>query len=467
MFEIIGAFIRVMGRIMGNLYRNDRTAFLIALAAFVGGFYAWPSGLYWLAFLGYVGCLHALQRRGEGLELVQSVKRASDACKGAEPQTEPQQQTPQEPPSEGPQDPPKDSPIQELTDTGKEAVQKTIRFTKAFLSDEERAAAETPGGMAAMQQRDAVIDIALVEEFLRRTIRGQDSAVDAVIATLKRAAAGLKVKKDSPICVFLFLGPTGTGKTELVKQLAAALGRHLVRFDMPNFNNEHGVWELIGSPPGYVGSDKAGHLTGEIRSNPDAVLLLDEIEKAYPKIWDPFLRVLDEGKLKDQAQGFTADFRNVMIFLTSNLLAHEDYTADEKQLRNLVLNSGYFRPELLNRIDRIVMFRHFDTATLHDIAAGTLTGYLQMFVTASRLDVDIDIDVRVVPFILRNVDTKFGARDIQRFIEKHIGDKLADGFLDARAVFSSFDAITVQLNEDQADINIEFSGKISGGGSQE
>lgn len=209
-------------------------------------------------------------------------------------------------------------------------------------------------------------------------------------------------------------------------------------------------------PPGYVGSDKPGRLTGEIYNNPDAVLLLDEIEKANQKIWDPFLRVLDEGKLKDQSsKGFTADFKNVMIFLTSNLLQTEDFIEDEKELRNKVLSEGYFRPELLNRINRIVMFKRFDVETIRDISADIVHNFVENFAKNNKLEnVDIQLSRSVVDYIIKNIDLKFGVRDAQRFIEKNLGDVLADAYLDAKTKGSEVSEIVVKSDGKKMEVSI-------------
>ena len=305
-----------------------------------------------------------------------------------------------------------------------------IRFTGAFLSDEQG-------------QANQALDISGIEAMCKARIKGQDHAIDAVLNTLKRSAANIRIKAESPLCVFLFLGPTGTGKTEIVKQIALASKRPLVRFDMPNFSSEAGTWELIGSPPGYVGSEKSGRLTGEIRSNANAVLLLDEIEKAHPKIFDPFLRVLDEGKLKDQSQGFTADFKHVMIFLTSNLLQNEDFIEDEKLLRNKVSSEGFFRPELLNRIDRICMFKPFTKAIMGDIVANMLYGFVEKFAYGNKLNADISIDRSCIECTLDSIDLKYGVRDAERFIDKELGDALANAWLDVVQSGRSVSEITI------------------------
>lgn len=299
-------------------------------------------------------------------------------------------------------------------------IKRGIQFIGDFLSDEQKVAQSS-------------LDIVTVEKTLKSKIKGQDHAIEAVVSTLKRAAAGIRVKPESPLCVFLLLGATGTGKTEIVKQISKATGRPLVRFDMPNFSSDAGIWELIGSPTGYVGSDRPGRLVSEIVNNPDAVLLLDEIEKANPKIWDPFLSILDEGRLKGQGDmALTANFKNVLVFMTSNLLQYEDTIEDEAKLRNEVLMSGYFRPEILNRIDRIIMFKRFTSEVMREIVQNMLVSYVDTFQANNKLNAEISIDAAVVEHVLSNIDLKFGVRDAQRYIDKHLGDALANYLLSAR-----------------------------------
>lgn len=430
------------------VYRNDRIAFGIGIALWVLGKLMNLPFLFWLGLIAYAGFLVAAERTGQKLGIEKDFLRAFKAAKTAEtgtastsaltvnaevdasgsatpaatdtivkdegpgPIISPANPEPAKEPElvkPKPVKEPKKKPEMPLP------LKKGVSFVGEFLKDEEKMAGN-------------FLDIEKIESEVKGKIKGQDQAVDVVLNTLKRVAAGIRTKPESPLSVFLFLGPTGTGKTEIVKQISKATGRHMVRFDMPNYSTEAGIWELIGSPPGYIGSEKAGRLTGEIQANPNAVLLLDEIEKAHPKMWDPFLRVLDEGKLRDQSKGFTANFNDVMIFLTSNLMAFEEWTENETALRNKLLNEGYFRPELVNRIDRIVMFKQFTKEILSGIVTNMIVGFCESFLKTNKINAHIKIERNLIEHVIGNVDLKFGVRDAERFVEKYIGDAMADAY---------------------------------------
>ena len=462
MLHALNRFLGMIGRILGRTYRNDPTAFIVGVGMLIVAQITFKGILNWI-WLGYMGALVGAMYQGERINLEKALKVAISRVKkekpvqasGASPVadaavTEPEPvtdspvtmpaATPEKPKDETPKEDVK--PVKPKDETPKmpdvvskidKAVKKGVTFTGAFLSPEEQTASNA-------------LDIQAIEASIKGKIKGQDHAIEAVINTLKRSAAGIRIKAESPLCVFLFVGCTGTGKTEIVKQIAAVTDRHLVRFDMPNYSSEAGIWELIGSPPGYVGSEKSGRLTGEIRNNPNAILLLDEIEKAHKKMWDPFLRVLDEGKLKDQSHGFTANFKNVMIFLTSNLLQHEDFIGDEKDLRNKILNEGYFRPELLNRIDRIVMFKQFSKQIMGEIVQNMLASFSHKFLESNKIDAEVSIDRAVIENVISNIDLKFGVRDAERYIDKHCGDALAEAFLRARTGNINICRIALQVN---------------------
>lgn len=454
------------------LFKNDRVALIIAgVFVFIG--WVFPMGtLYWLGVLAYLGVLIIAERTGQALDIEKDFMRAikvfrkaetvsaagSANTAGAAPQTDmlvsgntdPAQTTPTttepvqtdpvlvEPePVKEPVKPPADAP--KAKPEMPKAVKKGVSFIGEFLSKEGK-------------QSEDVLDIAHIEATVKAKIKGQDHAIDTIVNTLKRVAAGIRTKPESPLSVFLFVGPTGTGKTEIVKQISEATGRPMVRFDMPNYSTEAGIWELIGSPPGYVGSDKSGRLTGEIQANPNAVLLLDEIEKAHPKMWDPFLRVLDEGKLRDQSKGFTANFKNVLIFLTSNLMAFEEWTEDETALRNKLLNEGYFRPELINRIDRIVMFKQFTKEILSGIVANMVIGFAERFAASNKIEADIKIDRNLIEHVIKNVDLKFGVRDAERFVEKHVGDAVAEAYL--KVVGKPIEEVRIGVINDKVEVKI-------------
>lgn len=462
LINIISALFAYLGR----LYAFDKVAFIAgAIYVVIGSaFIKIGRPLFWLIAIAYGTGLMLAEKSGTKLELAESFRRASRSLKHKEvsktsttatatasgtsdqksdQKPEQKKEVSNETNETAHQTDVQQPNIQAHIEKGVEkvnmSIKKGVRFVGEFMSESE--AMET-----------SVFDVKKIESQLRSEIKGQDAAIDTVVVSMKRIAAKVN-QKGMPLGVFLFLGPTGTGKTELVKSIAEATGRHLVRFDMPNYNSEAGVWELIGSPPGYVGSDKAGRLTGEIRTNPNAVLLLDEIEKAHAKMWDPFLRVFDEGKLKDQAQGFTVDLKNVLIFLTSNLLQQEEHCDDEKYLRNKLLNEGYFRPELVNRIDSIVMFKSLEPDVMKKIVEKLMGRLLDDFIENNNLDAEINVDRKVIEHIVNNLDTKFGVRDAKRDINSKIANKLADEFFEKRS--EKIESIAVYLENEEVKVAIK------------
>ena len=209
-----------------------------------------------------------------------------------------------------------------------------------------------------------------MEEELGRRLIGQREAVGAVSDAVRRARAGIS-DPDRPTGSFLFLGPTGVGKTELAKALADFLfddERAMVRIDMSEYGEKHSVARLVGAPPGYVGYEEGGQLTEAVRRRPYSVVLLDEVEKAHPEVFDVLLQVLDDGRLTD-GQGRTVDFRNTILILTSNLGSQfliADPTLPEASKRDAVLEvvRGHFKPEFLNRLDDVVVFDALSTEEL-------------------------------------------------------------------------------------------------------
>ncbi|TKA75129.1 Heat shock protein 78, mitochondrial [Friedmanniomyces simplex] len=276
-----------------------------------------------------------------------------------------------------------------------------------------------------------------MEDTLRQTIRGQDEALTAVSNAVRLQRAGLS-GENRPLASFMFLGPTGVGKTELCKQLAAFLfstEQAVIRFDMSEFQEKHTISRLIGSPAGYVGYDDAGQLTEAVRRKPYAVLLFDEFEKAHKDISTLLLQVLDEGFLTD-AQGHRVDFRNTMIVLTSNLAAdaivaddtsHASGTdeispAVKQQVMDVVQST--YPPEFLNRVDEFILFRRLSKAALRDIVD------LRLRELQTRLD-DRRITLRVSDEVKawlceKGYDPRYGARPLNRLIAKEVGNGLAD-----------------------------------------
>ena len=267
-----------------------------------------------------------------------------------------------------------------------------------------------------------------MEDVLGERLIGQRAAVSAVSDAVRRSRAGI-ADPNRPTGSFLFLGPTGTGKTELAKALADFLfddDRATVRIDMSEYSEKHSVARLVGAPPGYVGYDEGGQLTEAVRRRPYSVVLLDEVEKAHPEVFDILLQVLDDGRLTD-GQGRTVDFRNTILILTSNLGSHflVDPTLDPETKRSSVMAvvRQTFKPEFLNRLDEVVTFDALTPEELTHIVD------LQLALLEKRLAVR-RISITVTDAAKRwlaetGYDPAYGARPLRRLIQTSIGDALA------------------------------------------
>jgi ATP-dependent Clp protease ATP-binding subunit ClpB len=267
-----------------------------------------------------------------------------------------------------------------------------------------------------------------MEESLGARVIGQAEAVSAVSDAVRRARAGV-ADPGRPVGSFLFLGPTGVGKTELAKALAEFLfddERAMVRIDMSEYSEKHNVARLVGAPPGYVGYEEAGQLTEAVRRRPYSVVLLDEVEKAHPDVFDVLLQVLDDGRLTD-GQGRTVDFRNTILILTSNIGSHAlaDPTLTEEQRREAVLATvrTHFKPEFLNRLDDIVVFASLTGLDLKSIVNIQLAR-LATRLTERRLRLDVTEPAK--EWLAGNgYDPIYGARPLRRLVQTAIGDQLA------------------------------------------
>src|ERR687892_273309 len=274
-----------------------------------------------------------------------------------------------------------------------------------------------------------------LEEQLHERVVGQDEAVKAVAEAIRRARAGLS-DSNRPIGSFLFLGPTGVGKTELARTLAEALfgdEAAMVRIDMSEFQERHTVSRLVGAPPGYVGYEEAGQLTESVRRRPYSVLLLDEIEKAHPDVFNILLQILDDGRLTD-SQGRTVDFRHTVVIMTSNLgadriQAHarrgESFDDLKAELMEVLRQS--FRPELLNRIDEIIVFRSLDRAQLMQITR-LLLDRVARRIHAQRVELEVS-DEAVEYLANAGFDPQYGARPLRRAIQRLLEDELSERLL--------------------------------------
>ena len=271
-----------------------------------------------------------------------------------------------------------------------------------------------------------------MEESLQANVVGQAEAVAAVSGAVRRARAGV-ADPDRPTGSFLFLGPTGVGKTELAKALAGFLfddERAMVRIDMSEYGEKHSVARLLGAPPGYIGYEEGGQLTEAVRRRPYSVVLLDEVEKAHPDVFDTLLQVLDDGRLTD-GQGRTVDFRNAILVLTSNLGSSviSDFTLTDEQRRDEVMAivRSHFKPEFLNRLDDIVVFHALtpqDLAAIVDIQLGRLRNRL----ADRRLSLEVT-DAAVHWLGEHGYDPIYGARPLRRLVQSAIGDSLAKALL--------------------------------------
>ena len=271
-----------------------------------------------------------------------------------------------------------------------------------------------------------------MEEHLGERLIGQRDAVVAVADAVRRSRAGI-ADPNRPTGSFLFLGPTGVGKTELAKALAEFLfddERAMVRIDMSEYAEKHSVSRLVGAPPGYVGYDEGGQLTEAVRRRPYSVVLLDEVEKAHPEVFDILLQVLDDGRLTD-GQGRTVDFRNVILILTSNLGSQflVDPTLDEAAKRESVMSvvRGAFKPEFLNRLDEIVQFDALTVAELTRIVDLQVES-LQARLTDRRLTLEVS-DAAKAWLAETGFDPAYGARPLRRLVQREIGDHLARALL--------------------------------------
>lgn len=256
-----------------------------------------------------------------------------------------------------------------------------------------------------------------LEDFLRGTIKGQDRAVEALSERMILAHASV-MERRGPLATLLFLGPSGVGKTEMAKQLALFLfgsDKNLVRFDMSEFKEEHSISKLIGSPPGYVGSDQDGQLTGQIRRKPYAIVLLDEVEKAHPRIYDVFLQVFDEGRITD-SKGRLADARNCIFLLTTNVRPEAD--ARDRAAIDEALKT-WFRPELINRIDEIVPFDPLSPESVGLILDGHLAKLVRHL--AERHGVELEVDPAARDLLAQaGYHPEYGARELRRTLERMV-----------------------------------------------
>ena len=317
------------------------------------------------------------------------------------------------------------------------ALQSEGKFLKEEVTDDDIAevVAEWTGIPVTRLMDSERRRLAGLEALLGRRVVGQEKALGAVSRAVRRARAGIQ-DPDRPIGSFLFLGPTGVGKTETARALAEFLfndERAMVRIDMSEYMEAHAVSRLVGAPPGYVGYDEGGQLTEAVRRRPHAVILLDEVEKAHPRVFNIFLQVLDDGRLTD-GQGRTVDFRNTVIIMTSNIAGPEILARSEggawSDVEEMVHRRlrEYFRPEFLNRVDDVVVFKPLSPSELEAIVEIQLRRVAKL---AATQDVALAVSDGAKRMIAREgYDPAFGARPLKRAVQRLVQDPLAMALLD-------------------------------------
>ncbi len=307
-----------------------------------------------------------------------------------------------------------------------------------------------------------------LEKSLKRVVFGQDAAIEALSSAIKLARAGLR-EPEKPIGNYLFAGPTGVGKTEVAKQLADTLGVELLRFDMSEYMEKHAVSRLIGAPPGYVGFDQGGMLTDGVDQNPHCVLLLDEMEKAHPDVYNILLQVMDHGKLTDH-NGRTTDFRNVIIIMTSNAGAAEmsknalGFGRESREGEDTAAIERTFTPEFRNRLDAVISFGALPKPVIMQVVEKFV---LQLEAQLIDRNVHIELTKAAAEWLAdKGYDEKMGARPLGRVIQEHIKKPLAEELLFGKLVKGGIVKVGVKKGELELKYEAPAQGRISGGGDK-
>ena len=310
----------------------------------------------------------------------------------------------------------------------------------------------------AVSKNDAEV-LRSLEQNLKRVVFGQDAAIEALASAIKLARAGLR-EPEKPIGNYLFTGPTGVGKTEVAKQLAMVMGIEFKRFDMSEYMEKHSVSRLIGAPPGYVGFDQGGLLTDAVDQNPHCVLLLDEIEKAHPDVYNILLQVMDHGKLTDH-NGRTVDFRNVVLIMTSNAGAAElakaavGFGRDSREGEDQVEIERQFTPEFRNRLDAVISFAALPKEVILQVVEKFV---LQLESQLLDRNVAIELTRPAAEWLAdEGYDEKMGARPLARVIQEHIKKPLAEELLFGK--LSKGGLVKVGVKDGKLDLRVEEPGK--------
>ena len=348
-----------------------------------------------------------------------------------------------------------DKKIEKTKHNMREKEQEQMLVTEEDVADVVSVWTKIPVSKITQTESQRLLKL---EEILHKRVVGQNEAVETVAKAIRRGRVGLKDPK-RPIGSFLFLGPTGVGKTELSKALAEAMFGNenaIIRVDMSEYMEKHSVSKMIGSPPGYVGFEEGGQLSEQVRKNPYSVILFDEIEKAHPDVFNVLLQVLDDGRITD-SQGRTVDFKNTIIIMTSNAGAQrivdpkklgfsnvENAESEHKDMKNNVMEEikRMFKPEFLNRIDDIIVFRALSKEDVKGIATLMLKELKNRL--AKQMDITLTYGDTVKNFIFeKGYDKKYGARPLKRAIQNNIEDSLAEEILSGKIQASDKVSMTV------------------------
>jgi ATP-dependent Clp protease ATP-binding subunit ClpA len=348
-----------------------------------------------------------------------------------------------------------DKAIDVIDETG--ASQMLVEESKRRKTITEKEIEATIASMARIPPKSVSKDdkqvLANLDNQLRSVVYGQDTAINALASAIKLARAGLR-EPDKPIGSYLFSGPTGVGKTEVAKQLASALGVELLRFDMSEYMERHTVSRLLGAPPGYVGFDQGGLLTDGVDQHPHCVLLLDEIEKAHPDLFNILLQVMDHGKLTDH-NGKQIDFRNVILIMTTNAGAADmakpaiGFGSSKREGDDLEAINRMFSPEFRNRLDAIIPFGSLPTPVVHQVVQKFV---MQLEAQLAERGVTFDLSNDAIAWLAdKGYDDRMGARPLARVIQEHIKKQLADEVLFGKLKKGGTVKVTVEKNKDGED----------------
>ncbi len=342
-------------------------------------------------------------------------------------------------------------------------LQKNQKILKEVVDEEDIAEviSQWTGIPVSKMVESEIHKLLKIEEKLKERVIGQEEGITAIANAIRRARAGLQ-ETDRPIGSFIFMGPTGVGKTELVRALAQFLfddEKAMVRIDMSEFMEKFSVSRLLGAPPGYVGYEEGGYLTEQVRRRPYSVILFDEIEKAHPEVFNVLLQILDDGRLTD-SQGRTVDFKNTVIIMTSNIgsnLIQELGGKNEKEMRNRVMEAlrSHFRPEFLNRIDEIIIFHNLTPEHLKQIVKIQI-GYLKKKLLDKKIEITLT-DEAMELLARQGFDPVYGARPLKRTIQQLIQNPLAQKIL--QGDFKDGDTIKVDIVKKGKQEELTFSKK--------